>query len=158
MKKKIIVLLATGFGLGLSPVASGTVGTLLGVVIVFVLGLLGWSGGGLVWQAIVVGIVMVAISIPICGIAEEYFGRKDDGRIVADEYLTFSLCVLGIPWIEHLWLLPVAFVINRVMDIIKPAPAKQAQNLHGGIGIVLDDVISSLYALAVNHVICWFFL
>jgi len=50
----------------------------------------------------------------------------------------------------------VAFVVNRLMDIVKIPPARQAQFLYGGWGIVLDDVISSLYALALNHVIFHF--
>ncbi len=98
---------------------------------------------------------MVLAAIPICGQAEKYFGRKDDCRIVADEYLTFPLCVLWLPWVEHPWLLAVAFVVNRVFDVTKPPPARQAQKLGGGLGVVIDDVISSLYALAVNHAIWW---
>jgi phosphatidylglycerophosphatase A len=43
----------------------------------------------------------------------------------------------------------------RILDIIKPPPARQSQNLHGGLGIVMDDLISTLYALAANHAI-WF--
>lgn len=149
MKKKVILVLATGFGLGLSPVASGTVGTLLGVGIVVCLGLVGLAW---YWQA-ALAVVMVVMAIPICGVAEAYLGKKDDGRIVADEYLTFPLCVLGLPWIDNWWLLGVAFVTHRLLDIIKPPPARQIQEIHGGVGIVMDDVVSSLYALGVNHVI-----
>lgn len=149
MKKRIVLLLATGFGLGLSPVASGTAGALLGVAIVSAMAPLGW-----VWQA-VLAVGMVLLAVPICGKAETYFGRKDDRRIVADEYLAFPLCALGLPLAEHPWLLAAAFVTNRLLDIIKPPPAKQAQKIQGGAGVVLDDVISSLYALAVNHAIWW---
>ena len=148
--KRIILLLATGFGLGLSPVASGTAGTLLGVVIVIAIAPLNWA-----WQT-VVAVCMVLMAVPICGEAEKHFGKKDDRRIVADEYLTFPLCVLALPVVEHLWLLAVAFVTHRILDIIKPPPAKRMQEMHGGFGIVMDDVVSSLYALAVNHAIWWF--
>lgn len=148
-KKRIILLLATGFGLGLSPVASGTVGALLGVVIVIAIAPL-----DLAWQAVLsAGIALIAV--PICGEAEKYFGKKDDRRIVADEYLTFPLCILGLPYLENLWLLSVAFLMNRLFDIIKPPPARQAQKLRGGFGIVTDDVVSCLYALALNHAIWW---
>jgi len=144
-----IVLLASGFGLGWSPFASGTVGSLPGVLIVLAL-----SPLSLQWQ-IGIAIALVLLAIPICEIGENHFDRKDDGRIVADEYLTFPLCTLGLPWMAHPSLLLVAFLTNRVMDIIKPPPARQAQNLHGGFGIVIDDVISSLYALLLNHAIWW---
>jgi phosphatidylglycerophosphatase A len=63
--------------------------------------------------------------------------------------------MLGLPWSQHWWLLGMGFVTARVLDIIKPPPARQAQNLFGGAGIVLDDAVSSLYALAVNHAL-WY--
>ena len=147
--EKISLLLATGLGLGYMPVASGTFGTLLGIPIAAAL-----AGLPLPFAALL-AILLPAVAIPICSHAERTFGRKDDGRIVADEYLTFPLSVLGIPWLLHPWLLGVAFVAHRVLDIVKPAPARQAQALPGGVGIVIDDVISSLYALAVNHAIVW---
>lgn len=147
--QKLVVFIATGFGLGLSPVASGTAGTLLGVVILFAMGSL-----NLYWQ-MAVSVVLILIAIPLCGAAEDFYGKTDDGRIVADEYMTFPICMLGLPWAAHPWILVVGFVMNRIMDILKPPPAYQAQNLVGGIGIVMDDVISSLYALAINHAI-WF--
>jgi phosphatidylglycerophosphatase A len=141
--------IATGFGLGLSPFAPGTVGTVLGIPIAAAL-----SIGGLGWGAQVVWAACLALAAgPACDSAERQFGTKDDHRIVADEYLTFPICVIGLPWMEHLWLLPVAFVVNRVMDIIKPAPARQLQALRGGWGIVADDVMSSLYALIINHAV-----
>jgi phosphatidylglycerophosphatase A len=146
---RIAVLIATGFGLGRSPVASGTVGTLLGVGVVAATARL-----SIAWQA-GLAVALAALAVPVCDVAERHFGAKDDGRIVADEYLTFALCMLGVPWVAHPWLLGVGFVVNRALDIVKPAPARQAQSLKGGAGIVLDDVISSLYALAVNHGIAW---
>lgn len=149
MKQKLILLAATGFGLGFSPVASGTTGSLLGVVILFAMG-----GLTLYWQ-IALCVVMAVIAMPLCGVAEKFYGKKDDGRIVADEYFTFPICLLGLPWASNLWLLGVGFVVNRVLDIVKPTPARQAQNFAGGVGIVMDDVISSLYALGVNHAI-WY--
>ncbi len=146
---KLNTLIATGFGLGYSPIASGTTGSLPGLLIVIAMAELGLA------LQIALALVLSIVAIPICSAAEGVFGKKDDGRIVADEYLTFPLCTLGLPWISHPWLLAVAFVTNRVMDIIKPPPARQAQNLSGGLGIVLDDVASSLYALALNHIFWW---
>lgn len=143
------VWLATGFGLGLSPVASGTVGTLLGVPLAFALAHLSLGAQAAAAAALAV------VALPICGAGERFYGTKDDGRIVADEYLTFPLCVLGLPWLAHPWLLGAAFVVNRALDIVKPPPARQAQALPGGYGIVADDILSSLYALAVNHAIWW---
>jgi len=145
--KAIWIWMACGFGLGYSPVAPGTAGALLGVGVAALLLPLH------PFLRIVACLALCAAAVPLCDVAEEHFGRTDDRRIVADEFLTFPLCVLGLPWTEHVWLMPVAFVVNRLLDILKPPPARQAQALAGGLGIVMDDVLSSLYALAVNHAI-----
>lgn len=146
---KLLLLLAKGFGLGLSPVAPGTMGALLGIPLAYAVALLstGWE--------IAVCAVLSVIAVPICEIGERELGRKDDRRIVADEYLTFPICLIGLPWREHLWLLGVAFVISRISDIIKPPPARQSQALAGGLGIVADDVLACLYTLAANHLVWW---
>jgi phosphatidylglycerophosphatase A len=52
-------------------------------------------------------------------------------------------------------MLAVAFVICRILDIWKPFPAMQAQNLKGGLGIVVDDFVSTTYALVINHALVW---
>jgi phosphatidylglycerophosphatase A len=147
--KKLAVILAMGFGLGLSPVASGTAGSLLGVAIAFGLAHFGWP-----LQAAAV-LLMILVGIPICHTAEGVFGKKDDGRVVADEYVTVPLCLIGLPCHEQWWLLAVGFLVHRVLDIWKPAPARQMQNIPGGPGIMLDDVVSSLYGLGVMHLIWW---
>jgi phosphatidylglycerophosphatase A len=146
--KKIITLFANGFGTGLSPFASGTTGTLPGILIAFLLAPLWWP-----WQ-VAICIAMTLLAIPICDAAEKIYGKKDDGRIVADEYFTFPICLIGIPWTEpgNLWMLAVAFVICRILDIWKPFPARQSQNMGGGLGIVIDDFITTIYALGLNHV------
>jgi phosphatidylglycerophosphatase A len=145
MKKRLVLLLATGFGLGLSPVASGTAGSLLGVAIAyFVLQL------PLLAQ-VAVSALLVCIAIPICDKADQFLGKHDDGRIVADEYLTFPICMIGLSWSP--WVVVMAFVVCRFFDIVKPAPARQCEAFCGGLGIVLDDVMASIYALGVNHLI-----
>ena len=147
--RTLVRVLATGGGLGYSPLASGTVGTLPGIV----LGLLLLPGRP--WPVqLLIGLLLSLIAVPICGNAERQFGKKDDGRIVADEYLTFPLCLIGLPLAMHgTWLLPAAFLTCRFCDIVKPWPAGRAQSLPGGPGIVADDVLASLYSLGLNHLI-----
>ena len=156
--KKLAVLLANGFGLGLSPVASGTVGTLLALPIVWWFCQLLESPGGVAGILIqcAVAIALCLVAIPICSVAEKHYGTKDDGRIVADEYLTFPICMIGLPW--NFWVLLIAFLSCRFFDIVKPAPANQLQRIHGGFGIVIDDVVASLYSLAFNVVVVHFVL
>ena len=140
---KAALLVATGFGLGLSPFASGSAGALLGVVLAMLL-----SHAGVAWQIAAAAALSVA-AVPFCSLAERHFGKKDDGRIVADEYMTFPICMIGLPALP--WVLGMAFVTNRIMDVIKPPPARGLQRLQGGWGIVIDDVFAALYSLALNH-------
>ncbi len=145
--KTLPTAIATGFGLGYAPVAPGTVGSLLGCLIV-------WGLSGLpLWQQIGLCVVMAAACIPICTVAERTLGgTKDDGRIVADEYLTFPICMLGLydQWQTHVWLMPLCFITCRIMDIAKPFPIYRLQRLPAGLGITIDDVMAALYALAIN--------
>lgn len=149
MVKRLVVALANGLGLGLSPVASGTVGSLWGLLLVWLLHRsLPGRAGYLMGAA-----VLVVLAIPICEIAEKYYGKKDDGRIVADEYMTFPVCMIGLSLSPAS--LVVAFLSNRFFDILKPWPAFRLQNLHGGVGIVVDDLIACCYSLAANHLVLW---
>ncbi len=150
MLRRLSLVLATGFGLGYSPVASGTVGTLPGVVLAWGLGTLWARPGGWLFQAPVAALLAL-LAVPVCGVAERHFGTKDDGRIVADEYLTFPICLIGLPVTWPVLLL--AFLTCRACDILKPPPAYRLQSLPGGRGIVADDVTASLYSLLLNHLI-----
>ena len=141
--QRVAVFLATGAGFGYSPVASGTVGTLWGIPLV-------WAMQGFpVWGQAVYATALTLLAIPICHAAEGVFRKKDDGRIVADEYLTFPVGLIGLPF--HPALLVFAFVTNRFFDILKPPPAAQLQRLRGGLGIVVDDLAAALYSLILNH-------
>ena len=149
MIQKFLVLFSTGFGLGLSPFAPGTVGSIWGVLIALAINVnlpAPWL------QAAIAG-VLALVAIPICDAGEKHFGTKDPHPVVADEYLTFPLCMIGLP--PAPWILAVAFVTNRALDIVKPFPARQLQRLPGGLGIAIDDVVSSLYSLAANWTVYW---
>ena len=143
-RRKAALFLATGAGFGFSPVASGTVGTLWGVALVW--GLHQFTGS--LWWHGLVAVGLSLLAIPICHDAEAVFKRKDDGRIVADEYMTFPLCMLGLPASPVMLL--VAFLTNRFFDILKFPPARQLQRVPGGAGIVIDDVAAAIYSLIVN--------
>ncbi len=147
--RKVATWIAVGFGLGYSPVASGTVGSLLGCGIVWLFTVLDLS---LTTQVLMCAALSL-LSIPCAGIAEtELGGKKDNGKIVCDEYLTFPICMLGLTpyWQEHVWLMPLCFAVVRVLDITKPFPAWRSQFLPSGLGVTIDDFIVSVYALGVN--------
>lgn len=140
---RLLNYFATGFGLGLSPFAPGTVGTLPGLPIAWALSCLPWP-----WQiACCAGLALLAV--PICDAGEKFAGVKDPHCVVADEYLTFPVTLIGLPFNGPM--IVVAFLTHRIFDILKPFPARGLQSLPGGFGITIDDVVSSLYALALNH-------
>ena len=152
--KKIILLLSSGFGLGLSPFASGTCGALLGIP----LGLALTTLHGHLAIQFAIAAVLVLLAIPVCDAAEKIYGVKDDGRIVADEYMLLPICFIGHAPLWEMLLgggeaalraalfIGVIFVISRIADILKPSPARQLQAVRGGLGIVLDDLVADIYA------------
>ena len=148
---KFAAFVSAGFGLGYAPVASGTFGALLGCAIVWAISVAELS----VAQQIGLCVLLTLASIPICGAGEKVFKKKDPGKVVADEFLTFPICMIGLCglWQEHVWLMPVCFVVSRATDIIKPYPAFRSQKLPGGLGITIDDAIANIYALGINWVI-----
>lgn len=145
--QRLWLAIATGFGAGRSRWMPGTVGTLPGLPLAWAAAKTGVLGHALL------AVAMILPAIPICGMAERHFGRKDDRRIVADEYLTFPLTMIGVPITP--WTLLAAFFFHRFFDVLKLPPARQMQRLPGGWGIVLDDAVSGLQSLAANHLLYW---
>ena len=147
MKNKWVQYWATGFGLGLSPVMPGTVGTLWGLPLAWAVMQL----SSLTLQiAACIGLALLAV--PVCAAAEKQLDKgKDPGCIVADEYCTLPIVYLGLPLVP--WVLLSGFILHRIFDIAKPPPIRQLQRLKGGVGIVIDDFAAALLALACNHLL-----
>ena len=144
--KKFSLFIATGFGLGLiAPVAPGTVGSIPGVALAYAVCALP------LWLQIPVCMALTLLAVPFCEIAERILGVHDDGRITADEWMLYPVAFIGIPLAEiPWWSMRVFFAVVRFIDIVKPWPARGLQSLPGGRGIVIDDFVANLYALAVN--------
>ena len=149
MKDKFTLFMATGCGISLFvPFAPGTFGSLPGVALAYAIALLP------VWAQILACLALTLLAIPVCGRAEAILGIRDDGRISADEWMLFPIAVVGLPLLSlPWWAMAVFFGVVRLIDIIKPPPAKRLQSLPGGRGIVVDDLVANLYALAVNWII-----
>lgn len=147
---------ATGLGSGLSPILPGTAGSIVGLV-------LGWLGAralalhtgslglavGLLMSGLVVGLVGVAVSGPVCRV----LGEEDPGCVVIDEISGQLIASAAVPLLgAHPWPLfaPAAwiasFVLFRFYDIVKPGPIRGLQELPGGWGVVLDDVAGGVAA------------
>ena len=149
MKDKLVLFFATGCGISLFvPFAPGTFGSLPGIALAYAL-----SGLSVVPQ-IAVCAALALLAVPVCGRAETLLGVRDDGRISADEWMLYPIAFIGLPvaslpW----WAMAVFFGVVRLVDIIKPPPAKGLQVLPGGWGVMVDDLVANLYALALNWLI-----
>ncbi len=137
-KDQFIKILATGFGAGLSPVAPGTAGTLVGVLICLLCYPMPW-----VFRLLFV-IAISVLSIYVAGQAETLYGKTDDQRIVVDEIAGLQVAMLPVA-ITGLHLC-IAFVLFRIFDIWKPFPLEHFQKFPGGWGVVADDLGAGVYA------------
>lgn len=145
-----LCFLAFGFGSGLAPKAPGTFGTMPALPIAFVLYLLGVSG----WWLALLCAVLFAWGIRICSYAEKELGIQDYGGIVWDEIVAMLLVLAFVPFKWYWWL--AAFVVFRLFDAIKPWPIKWFDaRIHGGFGIMLDDLIAAMMSLAVLNAVMW---
>jgi phosphatidylglycerophosphatase A len=145
-----IHFLAFGFGAGLSPKAPGTAGTLVAVPLIMFIG----SFGFLV-HAIVAGLVCVS-GVYICGASASKLRVHDHPGIVWDEFAGFAIAMLAVP-LTWYWLI-VGFALFRFFDIVKPWPIREADHsLHGGLGIMLDDIIAGIFAGLVLYALNYWF-
>ena len=137
-KNRILKIMATGFGAGLSPVAPGTAGTLVGVLICLLCYPMPWT------IRLLFVIAISVFSIYVAGQAEIFYGKTDDQRIVIDEIVGLQVTMLPVAITGlHLCL---AFVLFRIFDIWKPFPIEGFQKFHGGWGVVADDLGAGVYA------------
>lgn len=142
--------LAFGFGTGLSPYAPGTVGTLAGLPFWFLLSPLSVPAYGAAL------LLLFIAGCWLCGASARRLGVHDYGGIVFDEivgYLITCIPLLGAVGLnreDELIGLGVAFAAFRVFDVWKPWPIGWLdQRVHGGVGIMLDDVLAGVYAALV---------
>ena len=143
MDRLRLAIVSWGF-LGLSPFAPGTVGTLGGVLLAW---LLGFTEHFLLWTLLTCA-VLYAIGRSLGDWAERRAGGKDPGFYVLDEVIGYLVTVLALRG-PSLLSLTLAFFVFRFFDIFKPPPARWLERLGGGDGILLDDVVAGLYGLVV---------
>jgi phosphatidylglycerophosphatase A len=135
-------LIATGFGAGLLPGMPGTWGSLAALPCAWVIG----SYGGTAWLLIAAAAAF-ALGCWAAGRVAATSGRHDPGFIVIDEIAAQWLVLVAAP--VNLWWYVTAFLLFRFFDIFKPWPIRQVERaVSGGLGVMLDDVVAALYALA----------
>jgi phosphatidylglycerophosphatase A len=135
LSDRLVVAIATGAYVGYLPPAPGTLGSLLGLLLLWPL------KPGTV--QVMVTLFLIGVGIVVADRAARVIGGQDPPAIVIDEIAGIAVATLLLP--PQVQERVVAFVIFRLFDVIKPFPARQAERLPGGFGIVGDDLIAGLY-------------
>ena len=146
--KSLGVGIATVGGVGWFPIAPGTAGSAVGVVIYLVTR--GWSAPAQI--AVLLGITLVGLWA--AGVAETELKKQDPGPVVIDEVAgqLVTLLLTGVGWRGAI----VGFFVFRVLDILKPFPARRFERLHGGFGIMADDLMAGVYGLGLMMLLVHF--
>lgn len=147
MLRNPLHLLSLGFGAGLSPYAPGTAGTIVSVPLYLLLSQLALI------PYVTVIIAGFALGVYLCHYTSQALGVHDHSGIVWDEFIGYWITMIAVPAVTWQWVLA-GFVLFRFFDIVKPWPVKLAdKRLKGGFGIMFDDVLAGLYALACMQLI-----
>ncbi len=140
MKRFFVTIFGSFFYTGFFPFAPASFASMIWLLVwLFVPG-----GHWMTHWAVIAGLIPVAIIIS--GIMEKYYG-EDASCIVIDEIVGMQITLLLSPVTLKAGL--VGYVLFRIFDIAKPFPAGRSQRLPGGVGVVVDDILAGLYALAV---------
>lgn len=142
--------ISLGFGSGLSPVMPGTAGSIVAIPIV---ALMHWLLSPIAY--VIVTLVALIVGIWLCARTGRALGVSDHGSIVWDEIVGMMITCLFLPTMS--FGIVSGFVLFRVFDILKPWPINLIdKQVRGGLGVMLDDVVAGLMALAVLQFIALF--
>ena len=175
--KDYLALAVATCGVGYLPLAPGTWGSLVGVGLYAVvrgaaMNLFFYLGGRAqttllpVYYGVLLIELLFAGAISLVGTwaasqVERFSEKKDPQIVVIDEVAGQYIALLPVPFLfdPAWWSIIVAFVLFRFFDIVKPYPARRLENIHGGLGVMADDLIAGVYAgIGVMLVVCvsWF--
>jgi phosphatidylglycerophosphatase A len=144
-------LLAFGFGSGVIPKAPGTWGTLVAVPLYVLLQGVSMA----VYLSLVLALLLLGIWL--CDVAARDLGVHDHPGIVWDEIVGYLITMIAAPAGWPWWL--AGFVLFRLFDILKPWPISAIdKGVAGGLGIMLDDILAGLMALACLQLCAWLLL
>lgn len=147
--RRFVILFATWWGTGYSPIASGTVGTLAAIPLYLLLVRLP------ILNYILLLIPLTIFSCWVSGRAETIFNEKDSGKIVIDEVVGYLVTMTGVPLSWESVVL--GFFLFRFFDVVKVPPANIIdRHMENGTGVVLDDVVAGLYACVLLHILLRF--
>ena len=137
--QKCGLFIATCSYLGHVPIAPGTVGSLLGLGVCFLIRLT-----GALYLEFLLALIIIGLGVWSAGIAEQYFNKEDPGVVIIDEVAGMLVTLFLIPLTFSGVLF--GFLAFRFFDIVKPYPARLLERLPGGWGVMMDDLIAGVYA------------
>ena len=144
---------AVGFAtigpVGFAPIAPGTAGSVVGLMLFWVVRLAGST-----WLEVTVLLAVTAVGVAAAYAAEARYRRRDPGLVVIDEVAGMLVTLLAVP--VGLSGAVVGFLAFRLFDIVKPFPARQAERLPGGWGVMTDDLVAGVYAQGLLRLLLWF--
>jgi len=138
--------IGSGFYTGYFPIASGTIGSIAAIVIYLI------PGFEQLFIIIPSTLLLIFYGIFVGTKFEGQYG-KDPAECTIDEVVGTWISVVALP--KTLWIIVTAFFVWRILDIIKPPPARNLERLKGGLGIMFDDVVSGIYTLIIMHLIVY---
>jgi phosphatidylglycerophosphatase A len=141
-------LLGSGFYTGYIPIASGTFGTLAALIIYLIPG---FENPYVIVPAI---IVFFIYGVYVGNKFENVYG-KDPSECTIDEVVGTWISYMLLP--KTVGIIIITFFLWRALDIFKPYPARKLEKLNGGLGIMIDDVVSGFYTLIIMHLVVYFF-
>ena len=143
------MFIATGCYSGYLPKAPGTWGSLVGLLLFFLLHTLSLE----IYLAVIAGIFVIGTFA--AGEAEKIMDHQDPGLVVIDEIVGMLITMIAVPATPLAMVL--GFILFRLFDILKPFPVNFFdQRFHGGLGIMLDDVMAGIYSLIILQVLSRF--
>jgi len=140
----IVRFLATGFFVGYSPFAPGSMGTLLALMLYAILP----TTVTFYWMLILFLIIGGTL---ISNLAENILGETDSPKIVIDEICGYFITMAFLP--KTVSLMIIGFVIYRLLDIVKIYPTRKLEMLPGGIGVMLDDIYAGVITNLILHIV-----
>ncbi|MFH1888629.1 MAG: phosphatidylglycerophosphatase A [Candidatus Omnitrophota bacterium] len=139
----IIRTISTFFYVGYLPLMPGTFASIAALFVFYSV-----KENNFIYALLTLGLIILGFLVS--GRAERVFDRKDSPLIVIDEVCGMLLSLIFIPY--DIKLVISAFILFRILDILKPYPARRVQNLSGSIGIMGDDIIAALYTNVILQV------
>ena len=136
--RRLALLIATCGYVGFVPIAPGTAGSAAGVALFYLV-----RAAGFAWGEAAVILTVLAAGVWAATNAERQLGGTDPGPVVVDEVAGMLITLAWIP-VTPLGAL-VGFLVFRILDVVKPWPARQLEGLHGGLGIMADDAMAGVY-------------